>query len=240
MPTGRTDSTSTTSRAPGFVPDRGVFINPLMAAVAFSPWLAFHAFVHSIRPTGEAAYEGLRRLLPHPAGIGWWAPACVLALFLLLAQSVTRSPWKIKPSGVVALYVESLLWAAPLLLINRAVLLSVDVLSGYPWAVEVAGRVGAGLYEEFVFRAVLVTGFMVLGTGVLRIGSTKMGVFSILVSAVLFSAYHHLPDFSGMLTSRIFLFRFAAGLYLGAVFWRRGYGPAAGCHMAYNLIIGAA
>ena len=32
-----------------------------------------------------------------------------------------------------------------------------------------------------------------------------------------------------------FLFRTVAGIYLAVVFWFRGYGPAAGCHAAYNL-----
>ena len=33
------------------------------------------------------------------------------------------------------------------------------------------------------------------------------------------------------------MFRGLAGVYLGAIFIFRGYGPAAGAHIAYNLLI---
>ena len=58
-----------------------------------------------------------------------------------------------------------------------------------------------------------------------------------LVSAVLFAAHHHPPIGSEPFHSMRFLFRAAAGLFLGALFVYRGYGVAAGTHVLYNLMV---
>ena len=41
----------------------------------------------------------------------------------------------------------------------------------------------------------------------------------------------------GAMMTGAFGFRTIAGMYLAIVFWYRGYGPAAGCHAAYNVAL---
>ena len=57
-----------------------------------------------------------------------------------------------------------------------------------------------------------------------------------------FAAHHHQPFGREPFDVTLFAFRAIAGCYLSIVFWYRGYGPAAGCHAAYNValaIVGA-
>ena len=67
-------------------------------------------------------------------------------------------------------------------------------------------------------------------------------MFSVLVAAGLFSAYHHFVFVGGQLvqTSELvwqaFLFRLLAGIYFGALFAVRGFAVTAGTHAFYDII----
>jgi hypothetical protein len=53
------------------------------------------------------------------------------------------------------------------------------------------------------------------------------------VAAALFAAYHYLGNETFLWSTC--LFRFAAGLFLGALFCLRGFGVTAFCHAAYDI-----
>jgi hypothetical protein len=57
------------------------------------------------------------------------------------------------------------------------------------------------------------------------------------LSALTFAGHHHQPIGLEGFRMGVFLFRVLAGLYLSLIFWFRGYGPAAGCHAAYNAAL---
>lgn len=232
----RTDSTAAPP-APG--PERGLFVQPLTDLVALLPWLLFHAVVTRVHPTDEAMFGDFRRFSRSVSPQAWWLPGVIVVGVLLLAQVVRGRPWKTGATQVLTLHVEAAAWALPLWVINRATLLSAEDPAVQPWAMQIAQRVGAAIYEEFVFRVLLVTLVVGLGASLLRLPRGKVALIAIVAGGVMFSAYHHLPDFAGMLGSRVFLFRSIAGVYLGAVYWYRGYGAAAGAHLVYNLGVSA-
>ncbi len=97
--------------------------------------------------------------------------------------------------------------------------------------------VGAGVFEEVVFRG-LVMGGMLL---VLRQGLTAdrwtSGLVALLVSSYLFSAYHHWGPHGEPYHDAVFAFRFHAGLALGAIFLARGLGIAALAHGIYDVVV---
>ena len=102
--------------------------------------------------------------------------------------------------------------------------------------------IGAGIYEELVFRLILICLLMLLFQDVLRISHKKSIVLSVLISAALFSAHHHIDFLSGQpnatdpfnLTE--FTFRTIAGIYFAILFAIRGFGITAGTHAFYNII----
>ena len=68
-----------------------------------------------------------------------------------------------------------------------------------------------------------------------RCGSGR--VLAVLVSAYLFSDYHHWGMAGEPYDATVFAFRFHAGLILGAIFLTRGLGIAAFAHGFYDVIV---
>jgi len=102
--------------------------------------------------------------------------------------------------------------------------------------------IGAGIYEELVFRLILICILMLLLQDVLRLNHKNSIVLSVLISAALFSAHHHIDFFSGQPNAadpfnlKRFAFRTIAGIYFAVLFAFRGFGITAGTHAFYNII----
>ncbi|MFZ9889561.1 MAG: type II CAAX prenyl endopeptidase Rce1 family protein, partial [Myxococcota bacterium] len=95
---------------------------------------------------------------------------------------------------------------------------------------------GAGLYEEVVFRLLLMGGLYRLLS--LRSGPTWWaGVLSLLVSSFVFSAIHHVGSLGEAFTLSAFIFRFVAGAVLAAIYALRGLGVAVYTHAIYDVIV---
>ncbi len=102
--------------------------------------------------------------------------------------------------------------------------------------------VGAGIYEELIFRLILMCLLMVLLQDLMGLSRTGSITLSVLVSAALFSAHHHVIFVNGQLTSsspfswREFGFRTIAGVYFALLFAIRGFGITAGTHAFYDIM----
>lgn len=106
---------------------------------------------------------------------------------------------------------------------------------------DIVTGIGAGIYEELVFRLILICLLMLLFQDVLRLNHKNAVIISVLVSAALFSAYHHI-DFSGgqwyqrsTFSWLEFSFRTVAGVYFAVLFAIRGFGVTAGTHACYDV-----
>jgi membrane protease YdiL (CAAX protease family) len=83
---------------------------------------------------------------------------------------------------------------------------------------------------------------MVLFQDVLRLNHRSSIILSVLVSAALFSAHHHIVFVNGQLSSSApfnwaeFMFRTIAGVYFAALFAIRGFGITAGTHAFYDIL----
>jgi membrane protease YdiL (CAAX protease family) len=95
---------------------------------------------------------------------------------------------------------------------------------------------GAGLYEELVFRVVLVGGlFWILSRFTPRRKVAYVG--AALVGAALFSAVHYIGAFGDPFAFPSFAFRFLFGLALNGLFLARGFGVAAWTHAIYDVLV---
>lgn len=95
---------------------------------------------------------------------------------------------------------------------------------------------GAGIYEEFVFRFLLITGIFWILNKTLR---NKFVIYSIafFLSSLFFSLFHYLELFNEPFQVNSFLFRFTAGSVFAIIFIFRGYGIAAYSHSLYNILL---
>ena len=102
--------------------------------------------------------------------------------------------------------------------------------------------IGAGIYEELVFRLILICLLMLIFQDLLGISHTRAIFASVILSAALFSAHHHVVFVDGHLTRSsefcmgAFVFRTVAGIYFAALFAVRGFGITAGTHAFYDII----
>jgi hypothetical protein len=102
--------------------------------------------------------------------------------------------------------------------------------------------IGAGIYEELVFRLILICLLMLLFQDAMRFSHKSAIALSVVISAALFSAHHHIDFFSGQPNAvdpfnfTRFAFRTVAGVYFAALFAIRGFGITAGTHASYNII----
>ncbi len=95
---------------------------------------------------------------------------------------------------------------------------------------------GAGIYEELVFRVVLAGGaFALLKAMGMKRGTA--GLVAALVAALLFSAFHYVGPYAYPWELSTFTFRFLAGLALNALFLLRGFGIAAWTHALYDVFL---
>ena len=102
--------------------------------------------------------------------------------------------------------------------------------------------VGAGVWEELVFRLCLLGGFVWLTTRVLQGNVAVFSVLGILLSSVAFSGFHHVGELADPFTPGLFLYRLLVGVALSAVFVLRGLAVCVYTHAFYNvglLLVGA-
>lgn len=101
---------------------------------------------------------------------------------------------------------------------------------------KIALSIGAGIYEELLFRVILVGGLY----AVLRffLGTKVIGyVIAAVVGALLFSAIHYMGSLGDDFTLTSFTFRFLFGLALNVLFLMRGFGIAAWTHALYDIMV---
>jgi len=168
---------------------------------------------------------------------GVWMPGLAIIVILLCTHIASRRPWQIRPRNVAFMYAEAAMLAVPLMALNR-VLRMAPLHTGFAgdhWTEAILG-IGAGVYEELVFRLVLISLLVMLGTDFLHLPERLVLAVAVIISALAFAGHHHPPLGGEPFTAGTFAFRTCAGLYLGGLFVYRGYGPAAGTHAAYNLL----
>jgi hypothetical protein len=174
----------------------------------------------------------------------YWAPIFIIGTLLLwsLARMGDR------PSDFVGVWIgmalESVVLALGLWLLSRQLGPLLE-----QWGIrlnwgpdrQALGRVvtyvGAGIYEELLFRLLL---FLVLGLFFRLLGVPRLiaPLLTTLASAGLFAAAHHIGPYGEAFDSYVFVFRALAGLYFALIYLLRGFGIAVGAHACYDVLVG--
>jgi hypothetical protein len=167
---------------------------------------------------------------------GKYLPAMAVVGILLAWHIARRDAWKVEIGTLFGMLVESLLLALPLLLLGRLTLYYVPQ-AAVPQP-ETANlfvlSIGAGVYEELMFRLIAFTLLNFLLIDLLRIRKSWSYLLMVLISAVGFAAYHYLGE---PFRWQTFAFRTVAGIYFGIVFIFRGIGITSGVHASYDIFI---
>jgi hypothetical protein len=95
---------------------------------------------------------------------------------------------------------------------------------------------GAGIYEELLFR-VLLTGGILLALTRAGVRRGHAAAAAVLASALLFSAFHYVGPYAYPLEAGSFTFRFLAGAAFSGLYVWRGLGITAWTHALYDVLL---
>ena len=95
--------------------------------------------------------------------------------------------------------------------------------------------VGAGVYEEIVFRLLLITVLYFVFTKLLKIKKPLSAIASVLIGALIFATVHYTGTLKDSFTYASFMFRLLSGLILSAIFMFRGLGVVVYTHAIYDV-----
>ncbi|MDP6850850.1 MAG: CPBP family intramembrane metalloprotease [Planctomycetota bacterium] len=181
----------------------------------------------------------------------YWALGAILALLLFWAIGRIKEQAIAWRGGSALVFLEGVLWGAALGPVLHSIMEYIPA-SGLAWSPHLsegmtlhgalALAAGAGLYEELLFRAFLLGGlFILFKTSFYAIGWREAGptialFLSFVASSALFALAHAWGDPSAMATSSL-IYRFLAGILLGAIFATRGIAVAAWAHASYDAIL---
>lgn len=115
--------------------------------------------------------------------------------------------------------------------------LSLTQLSRFDLPTQLMISLGAGLYEELLFRVLLVSGLALLGRVVLGWSSLSAGVFAVVVGALIFSWFHYIGPYGDTFALGSFTFRAIAGVLFSGLYLLRGFGITAWTHALYDVFL---
>jgi hypothetical protein len=96
--------------------------------------------------------------------------------------------------------------------------------------------VGAGVYEEIVFRLLLISLLYFIFTKLLKIKKPVGAMVSVIIGALIFAIVHYTGTLKDSFTYASFTFRLLSGLVLSAIFMFRGLGVVVYTHAIYNVL----
>lgn len=217
-----------------------VFLLPMIFAFEVGMALVYQDIPLDQRP-GLAAQQLLQWFFSLFGVKGLYLPGIALVAVLLAWQLASTHPWKIQWHAMWGMAGESILLAIPVLLLNELIHQAEPLQAVVPAAAVGAFdnlllSIGAGIYEELVFRLMLIALINFVLIDVLRVKQAPGVALAVIASSLLFAAHHYPPIGADQWATGEFAFRAAAGAYLAAVFVLRGFGLAVGCHVVYDVI----
>jgi len=230
---------------------------PMASLVFITPLLIIYevgVLVLGPQAVRNGADVWLRQLLDW-VGFGQYFLLPVLTVSILLGwHYTTRQRWRLSSGVLYGMIGECALLAIllRLLLELQGTLFQAMSEPAPQAAVELdvsstvrgfVGFLGAGVYEELLFRLILLS---LMGWVLRRVGAWRgLSVFTaVLLTSLLFAAAHYVGphgeplQWSGSVFWFSFLFRFLAGIFFSVLFVYRGFGIAAGTHAGYDILVG--
>jgi membrane protease YdiL (CAAX protease family) len=233
-----------------------LFVLPLLAMYELGLHILHQTAPESLR---NGADVWLRSALGELGVSPIYGAPCLLVFVLLLWGLLKREEASIDALGVwIGMTIESAGFALLLLGLSQGlwqVLLRADNVLGQPshriamlqvsslaepesmWG-QVVTFLGAGIYEETLFRLLLFAALLRLfrwtdsSTSFVAFGLAALG------SALLFAVAHHVGPSGEPFNAYVLSFRTFAGLYFAWLYYTRGFGIAVGAHAGYDVLAG--
>ncbi len=223
-----------------------VFLLPLVIAYEIGSAL-YLSGAHGAPAETIRATKILSRFFEAFGAAGLYLPGVALVAVLLIWHMLEKRPWRIRPPVIALMAAETLGWTVALLVLQAlisaavgpapllaAAASSAQDLASQPWQARLTLSIGAGIYEELLFRMILIAAIHFVVVDALRLGETAGRIGAVTLSAIAFALYH---DLSGGDLSALVLAYFAAGVFFGALYLARGFGLVVATHALYDVAV---
>ena len=158
-----------------------------------------------------------------------------------------RREGAIRPGLFPVMFLESALYAVllggvvsaltSLVLHGRLAMVAAGGMSEFPLPTQLMISLGAGIYEELLFRVLLVSALAWLASRVFGWRPLPAGIFAAIAGALIFSLFHYIGPYGDPFEIGSFTFRAIAGLIFSAMYLLRGLGITAWCHALYDVFL---
>jgi hypothetical protein len=186
-------------------------------------------------------------------GAFFWSlvSALVLGACFLVWRAREKNRLPLQKEYVGWLLAESVAWAFVLFACSVAFfsnVLSSDAAraasegGAFSVPAELVFNAGAGVYEELVFRVLLVSLLALVLTRIVHFERSQGGIAAAVAAAVLFSLMHFgtrqgADPWNGDGFVALFAFRLLAGLFFSLLFYFRSFGVAVAAHALYDNMV---
>ncbi len=158
-------------------------------------------------------------------------------LIAFIRQKKNLRTSEIESRFLLIMFFESIVWAT-LLVIMMIKIPTFLSLSNEDYLIQqVVLAIGAGIYEEFVFRVLLISGLAILFGLIFNWGELGKTFLSVIISSAIFSIFHFFGSYGDTFSFPLFFVRFFAGIFLAMIYIFRGFGITAYAHSIYDLFV---
>jgi hypothetical protein len=224
-----------------------VFAFPLLVSYELLAFALSHDALEGVRNGADVLLKSLFILLGGRFGLVAFGLALIGTGGALVWRDRRRAgPWEGRifagmalESTVYAFLFGGVTSALTGLLLNGslAVVVGQGSIGRLDLATQLMVSLGAGIYEELLFRVLLVS-FLARGAALL-FGWRPLpaGVFAAGLGALIFAAFHYVGPYGDPPDLGSFVFRTVAGLLLSGLFLLRGFGITAWTHALYDVFL---
>ena len=181
-------------------------------------------------------------------GLTLWGYLIFLAAVVLgfgLALVLLKRTQQFNGRVFLPVVLESIIYALTMgsliiLVMTKVLRISPSLAAGLPeqgLLTRLVMSLGAGVYEETVFRLGLLSGCIVLFDKVLGMSRWAAVLGAFLFSSVVFSLVHYLPPSGDPWSFGSFTFRMLAGMAFATLFKLRGFAVAVYTHAFYDVFV---
>lgn len=233
-----------------------IFLLPLVVIYEVGALLMHKAAIASgEQAVGVRAHLMLNHFFEIFGVTSFYLPGIVVVIVLFcwhLARKPGKDDWRISPKlyalmglECLALSIPMLIWGMVFLRKMSATDSSVAMLAASlpipdELLQELIISIGAGIYEELLFRLMGLVGLHMIFVDLLALPDRVGTIGAVAISAMAFGLYHFpslaFSQWSGYDWAR-FVFYTLGGVFLSIVYIMRGFGIVAGTHALYDILL---
>ena len=158
-------------------------------------------------------------------------------LIAFIRQKKNLRTSEIESRFLLIMFFESIAWATLLVIMMIKIPTFLSLSNEDHLIQQVVLAIGAGIYEEFVFRVLLISGLAILFGLIFNWGEFGKTFLSVIISSAIFSIFHFFGSYGDTFSFQLFFVRFFAGIFLAMIYIFRGFGITAYAHSIYDLFV---